>query len=66
MASDSLARGSGPENTMYDKDRHESMVLKKNGMYGIPKFFVNGFRESPWCGCGCGYRKVWCPNENHK
>jgi hypothetical protein len=61
MAAHSLANPA-PENTEYDTMRHESMVLKRNGLYGITKFFVNGFAPDPWCKCGCGFRKVWCPN----
>lgn len=26
-----------PENTKYDRMRHESMKLRPNGMYGVPK-----------------------------
>lgn len=51
-----------PENTGYDRQRHEEMRLKPLGSYGIVKLFVNGTKESPWCTCGCDRRKVWCPN----
>jgi hypothetical protein len=70
MASDSMnfaGRGSGPEPTKYDKARHEEMRLRPNGMYGIPKFFVQGFAPNRWCDCGCDRLKVWCPrNEKSK
>jgi len=52
----------GPEPAAYDRVRHEKMHLKSNGMYGIPKFFVNGSAPSRWCDCGCDKLKVWCPN----
>ncbi len=58
MDADSLARGSGAEDSLYDKSRHESMVLRDNGMYGKLKFFVSGSAPSPWC--KCGFRRVWC------
>lgn len=40
MGSDQIARGGGPENTSYDKMRHESMRLRPHGMYGIIKIGV--------------------------
>lgn len=33
-----IAQGKRPENTPYDKMRHESMRLRPNGLYGVPKF----------------------------
>ncbi len=60
MDADTLARGSGAEPTPYDKSRHESMVLRDNGMYGKLKFFISGTAPSPWCPGGCGFRRVWC------
>ena len=60
--SDHSAANSGPENTEYDKQRHEKMRLRPNGMYGITKFFVDGFAPSRYCDCGCGKSKYWCPN----
>ena len=56
----------GPEPTSYDRMRHESMRLRQNGLYGIPKFFVNGSAPSRWCGCGCDRLRVWCPNASSK
>lgn len=52
----------GPEPTTYDRMRHESVRLRRNGLYGVPKFFVNGLRPEKvrcsdctkllyWCGC---------------
>ncbi len=66
MASHSI-NNPGPEPSYYDNTRHEKMVLRSNGMYGIQKFFVDGFKEDRWCQCGCDKLKVWCPkNENNK
>lgn len=41
MDTDKIVRGGGPENTAYDRMRHESMKLKPMGMYGIPKSFLD-------------------------
>lgn len=41
MANHSIANP-GPEKSKYDQVRHESMRLKANGTYGIPKFFLKG------------------------
>ena len=61
MDTDSLARDGGPDkNSKYDQMRHESMRLRDNGSYGKLKIFIDGFKPSPWCECGCGMRKVWC------
>ncbi len=66
MASHSI-NNPGPEQSQYDESRHEKMVLRSNGMYGIQKFFVCGFAPDRWCGCGCGKLKVWCPrNESNQ
>lgn len=49
-----------PEPTTYDKVRHEEMRPKRNGLYGIPKVFVNGLAaEKPRC-AECGRLLVWC------
>ena len=34
---DKVIRGGGPENTLYDRQRHERMRLRPMGMYGILK-----------------------------
>lgn len=39
MDTDKIARGQGPENTPYDKIRHEKMRLRDNGSYGRIKIF---------------------------
>jgi hypothetical protein len=50
----------GPEPTKYDRGRHETMRLKQNGSYGIPKIFVNGFKPAkPTC-VVCDKLRVWC------
>ena len=62
---DEVVRGGGPEPTAYDRARHEEMVLKRNGLYGIPKIFVNGFKEKKICRI-CDRLLVWCQCENRK
>lgn len=58
--SHSISRYGGPEmDSKADIAMHEKMKLRRFGMYGIPKFFVNGFAPDPWCH-ECGRRKVWC------
>lgn len=48
----------GPENTTYDKERHEKMRLRYPS-YGN-RFFTHGSRESkPVCKT-CDLLKVWC------
>ena len=49
----------GPEDRPFDQRRHEEMRLKPLGMFGIPKFFVDGFAPSRFCE-GCGKVKYWC------
>lgn len=39
MASHSVANP-GPEKTKYDEMRHDTMKLRRNGLYGIPKIFM--------------------------
>ena len=58
MASHTISNP-GPEPTAYDQHRHDDFRLRRNGLYGIPKFFVNGFAPERWCDCGCGKLKVW-------
>lgn len=36
-----INQGKRPEPTAYDTRRHESMRLRPNGLYGIPKFQFN-------------------------
>jgi hypothetical protein len=62
---DEVVRGGGPEPTAYDRARHEEMVLKRNGLYGIPKIFVNGFKKKEICE-KCDRLKYWCVCENRK
>lgn len=52
----------GPEPTLYDRMRHESMKLRPVFPMGT-LFFVSGLAPSRWCECGCGQLKVWCPRE---
>ena len=53
MDTDTLARGNGPEPTLYDKRRHEEMRIK--GMaYGVPKFFLDSSKIQKGCD-KCGY-----------
>jgi hypothetical protein len=47
-----------------DAMRWDSMRLRRNGLMGIPKFFVNGFAADKWCHCGCDLLKSWCPNRS--
>ena len=54
----------GPEKTEYDRMRHESMRLRRNGLYGIPKIFVNGFKEPKEVCKVCDRLKVWCQCAN--
>lgn len=49
----------GPEKTQFDNRRHQEMNLKRNGLYGISKFFVNGSAPSRYCE-SCGKVKFWC------
>lgn len=53
---------SGPESTLYDKQRHESMRLRSNGMYGIPKLFLNSKRMQccEKCVFGSGEHAEFC------
>jgi hypothetical protein len=60
---DEVVRGGGPENTSYDKARHEEMRLRRNGLYGIPKIFISGFKEKEICTV-CDRLKVWCTCAN--
>jgi hypothetical protein len=60
MGSRSVSRGSGPENSTYDKQRHESMRLRQFGLYGVVKSFpsaeVSEFR------CETCYEKINSPH----
>ena len=60
---DEIARGGGPEPTAYDRARHEEMVLKRNGLYGIPKILIDGFKKKEVCK-KCDRLKYWCICEN--
>lgn len=56
----------GPEPTSYDRNRHESMKLRQNGMYGIPKIFMAGLaKPKPRC-VDCGRLVYWCDCEKSK
>lgn len=51
----------------YDERRIDEMRLRRNGLFGIPKFFVNGLKSQPrFCLCGCGFSPAWCPNKKEE
>lgn len=57
MGADSIARGSGPEPTKYDKMRHESMRLRPLGLYGIPKIQLDSAKVFPGTCEACVFGK---------
>lgn len=52
-----------PENTNYDRRRHEEMRLRPLGMYGIPKFIFDSRKMNccERCVFGSGEHLETCP-----
>lgn len=68
MDSHAIARGEGPENSAYDRQRHDSMKLRPSGMDGI-KFMPAKFESifpgtCEKCVFGLGEHGENCPKSS--